>query len=54
MTDDVTDDVIELAQWLWDNQQNRVHPAWDQLVPRGATQSVWIESAQAQLYGELA
>lgn len=50
--------VEQLAQQMYETQQNRCIPSWDQLFPRGATQSVWIERAQARLdadaFGDLA
>lgn len=38
--------IEEQAQRLYEAQQNSVHPAWDQLMPGGACQSVWIEYAR--------
>ena len=44
---------LELARHLYETGQHRPHsPAWDLLGD--VTKSVWIERAQAQMYGDLA
>jgi hypothetical protein len=40
-------DIVELAKQLYEGTDNKVKPTWEQLMPGGACQGLWIERAQA-------
>lgn len=53
-TNEILADPVALGRYLYETQENRCVPPWDQLDGGGATQSFWIERARARLFGDLA